>query len=177
MSVNFHISPVVVELIFFNMKVVLSRQDKTKSLFWGLKKTENTIVIHGLELVTVHPPPPTPLPSKCGTILFEGLLGMILVMLPEQKLGRNIGFYHFSKWPPWKSNLNHISSSKWHGIIILVSTPVFWGSKIRIKPLIKLFGYILRYWLIVARQIIVVSWSKIKSASLFNLVFSMTVLI
>ena len=34
----------------------------------------------GPELVTVHPP----LLSMSGTILFRGLLGMILAMLPEK---------------------------------------------------------------------------------------------
>ena len=47
-----------------------------------------------------HRAPLPPLLFKSCTILFRGLLGMILAMLPEKKLGRNMGFGHFSKWPP-----------------------------------------------------------------------------
>ena len=57
---------------------------------------------------------------------------MILTMLPEKKLGRDMGFGHFSNLPQQKSNLDNISSSNLHGIIILVSRPMFSWSKNRI---------------------------------------------
>ena len=55
----------------------------------------------------------------------------------RKKLGRDMGFEHFSKLSQRKSYLDNISSSKSHRIIILVSTPMFSWSKNRMKPLIK----------------------------------------
>ena len=82
-----------------------------------------------------------PLLCKGGTILIRGLLWMVLTMLPEKILGRDMGFGHFSKLSQQKSNLDNISSSKSHGIIILVSTPTFSWSKNRMKLLIKRLGH------------------------------------
>ena len=79
-----------------------------------LARIELSLIVHGPELATVHPP----------------LL-----------LGQYMGFSHFSKWPPWKSNLDNISSSNWHRIIIFVPTPIFSGSKNRMKPLLKILGH------------------------------------
>ena len=44
-----------------------------------------------------HRAPPPPLLSKSASNLFRGLLGMLLAMLPEKKLGRNMSFGHFLK--------------------------------------------------------------------------------
>ena len=45
-----------------------------------------------------------------------------------------MGLGHFFKWPPWKSNMGDIPTSKWHRIIFLLSTPKFSGAKNWIKP-------------------------------------------
>ena len=60
----------------------------------------------------------------------------------RKKLERNIGFGHFSKLlPQRKSNLDDISSSNLHRIIILVSTHMFSWSKNRMKPRIERLGH------------------------------------
>ena len=59
----------------------------------------------------------------------------------RKKLGRDMGFGYFSKLSQRKSNLDNISSSKSHRIIISVSTPMFSWSKNRMKPLIKRLGH------------------------------------
>ena len=46
-----------------------------------------------------HAPPTMIWSSKSGIILFKGLSGTILAMLPE-KMGQATNFGHFSKWPP-----------------------------------------------------------------------------
>ena len=89
---------------------------------------------HGPELVTMHPPPPL-------YILIRSFLGMLLAMLRGITSRRDMGLDYFFKWPPWESNLGNISTSKWHIIIILVSTSMFSGSKNRIKPLGKILGH------------------------------------
>ena len=59
----------------------------------------------------------------------------------RKKLLRDMGFGHFSKLSQRKANLDNISSSNSHRIIILVSTPMFAWSKNRMKPLIKRLGH------------------------------------
>ena len=49
-------------------------------------------------------------PHNSWIEILSGLLGMILPMLLEKTSGRNMGLSHFSKWPPWKSNLYNFSS-------------------------------------------------------------------
>ena len=55
----------------------------------------------------------------------------------RKKLGRDMGYGHFSKLSLRKCNLYNISSSKSHRIIIFVSTPMLSWSKYRMKSLIK----------------------------------------
>ena len=66
---------------------------------------------------------------------------MIIMMLPEKKMGRDMGFGHFSILPQRKSNMDNISSYNLHRIIFLVSTPMFSWSKNRMKPFIKRLGH------------------------------------
>ena len=47
----------------------------------------------------------------------------------RKKIGARYGFRHFSKLPQRKSNLDSISSSNLHGVIILVSRTMFSWSK------------------------------------------------
>ena len=57
------------------------------------------------------------------------------------KMGRDMGFGHFSKLPQRKSNLDDICSYNLHRIIFFVSTPLFLWSKNQMKPLIKRLGH------------------------------------
>ena len=72
------------------------------------------------------------------SVLIRGFLEMFLAMLRGMTSGRDMGFGHFFKWPPWKSDLGNIPTSNWHRITILVSTPMFSGSKNRMKSIIKI---------------------------------------
>ena len=60
----------------------------------------------------------------------------------RKKMGRDMGLGHFSKLHgATKSNLDNISSSNLHRIIILVSTHMFSWSKNRVKPFIERLGH------------------------------------
>ena len=60
----------------------------------------------------------------------------------RKKLGRDMGFAIFQNCMPQRtSNLDNISSSNLHRIIILVSTHMFLWSKNRMKPLIERLAY------------------------------------
>ena len=100
------------------------------------------LVVRGPELVTVHPPPPTSSLIKSGIILFRVRLGMILAMLPEKNWDEiwvsaifQNGRHENQIWTISPVPIDIII------IIILVSKPMFSGSKNRKKPLIKILGY------------------------------------
>ena len=91
-----------------------------------------TQVVHVPELVTMHIPP--------LSILMRSFLGMLLAMLQGITLRRDMGLGHFLKWPPWKSKLGNISTSKWHRIIIWCLHLCFPGQKIEWNHLEKNSG-------------------------------------
>ena len=78
-----------------------------------------------------------PLLSISDTILFRGLLGMISAMLPEKRWGA----ISVSVICQNDRNENLISTSNLSIIIILMFTPMFPGSKNRMKPLIQILGH------------------------------------
>ena len=65
--------------------------------------------------------------SMSGTIFIRGLLGMILAMVPGKKNWLHLGFRPFFNLTSRKYNLDNISSSNGHRVIILVSTPMVSG--------------------------------------------------
>ena len=63
---------------------------------------------------------------------------MILTMLPEKNWGAIwVSAIFQNCMPQRKSNLDNISSSNLHRIIILLSTDMFSWSKIQMKPLLE----------------------------------------
>ena len=75
--------------------------------------------------------------STSGTTLIRRLLWMILTMLPEKNRGAIwVSAFFQNCMAQRKSNLDNISSSNLHKIIILVSSHMFSWSNNRIKPFI-----------------------------------------
>ena len=85
------------------MADILLQQILFYSFYFYLSLTQ---VVRRQKLVFMHPP----LLSMSGTILIRELLWMILTMLPENKLGRDMGFGHFSKLPQCKNHNVYIEN-------------------------------------------------------------------
>ena len=71
--------------------------------------------------------PPDPLMS--GIILFRGPFWIIFYILPWKILGWTLHFRHFPKWPPFRAIFTYNSVSEAHIVVILLSIPMFSGSR------------------------------------------------
>ena len=121
--------------IFCTSWPILMLKMSTRGVFRVLNRLERVLIWPEVRIMRNSKWPPFLLQQIIFFFIF------LFMMLRGITLVRNMGLGHFFKWLPRKSNFGDISSSNWHRIIILVSIPIFSGSKNQMKPLIWIFGH------------------------------------